>query len=368
MKIDLFSLKDKELAQKIISNIKKEKIKLKFMHVCGTHQDTLVKNGLDSLLKECGIQIGQGPGCPVCVTTPKEIEEILLLADQNKIITSFGDMMRVPGEKDCLNSKKAEGKDIRTVYGIEDAVKIAEENPQEEIVFMAVGFETTAPTTASIIINNPPDNFSIICCHRTMPNALKTILELGEIKINGLIEPGHVSTIIGKKPYEFISENYKIPQVIAGFEPLDVLMACYFLVKQIKNNEPFVQNEYSRAVNEEGNIKAQKMINEVFEPCDVKWRGFSTIEKSGLKLREKYGKYDARTKYKDILESLDNKDFKEPKGCRCGELLRGLINPTECPLFGKQCTPDMPIGPCMVSAEGSCNIEYRYGKKRKIQS
>jgi len=356
----LFSLRDKKLAEEIVSKIKELDINLKFMHVCGTHQDTLVKNGLDSLLKECGITIIQGPGCPVCVTTPKEIEEMLLIARSGKIVTSFGDMMNVPGEKQSLRSIKADGYDIRTVYGIEDAVKIAEEKKDKEVVFMAVGFETTAPTTASVIIDNPPDNFSILCCHRTIPNALKAIIKMGEIKLNGLIEPGHVSTIIGTKPYDFLSKEYNVPQVVAGFEPIDLLMGCWMLVKQIKNNKAFVQNEYKRAVHEDGNAKAKNILNTIFEECDVKWRGFPVIPDSGLKLKNKYEKYDARKKYEYILEELKDKEFNEPKSCRCGELLRGLITPFDCPLFGKVCTPDNPIGPCMVSIEGSCNIEYRY--------
>ena len=360
----MFSLRDKKLAKEIVSNIKKADVNLKFMHVCGTHQDTLVKNGLDTLLKECGIEIGQGPGCPVCVTTPREIEEMLLLARKGKIVASFGDMINVPGEKDSLRNMKEEGCDVRTVYGIEDAVRIAEENPDRDVVFMAVGFETTAPTTASVILSEPPENFSILCCHRTIPNALKTIIEMGEIKIDGLIEPGHVSTIIGTKPYEFLSEEYHVPQVVAGFEPIDILMSCWMLVKQIKNGEAFVQNEYTRVVRREGNTKAKEILKGVFEAFDVRWRGFPVIPNSGLRLRKKYQDYDARVRFEDVLSELDNKEFREPKGCRCGELLRGLISPFECPLFGKKCTPETPVGPCMVSGEGSCNIEYRYADSR----
>jgi hydrogenase expression/formation protein HypD len=360
----LFSLKDKKLAKEITSKIKNENVNLRFMHVCGTHQDTLVKHGLDSLLKNSGIHIGQGPGCPVCVTTQKEIEEMLLLAKHGKIVTTFGDMMKVPGEKESLNDIKSEGNDVRTIYGVEDAVKIALENPEKDVVFMAVGFETTAPTTASTILNNPPENFSILCCHRTMPYALKTILDMGELKIDGLIEPGHVSVIIGSKPYEFISKDYSVPQVIAGFEPIDVLMAAWMLVKQIKNKESYIQNEYKRAVHPEGNIKAQNMLSKIFETCDVKWRGFPVIKKSGLKLKKEYEQFDARKKFENDLKEIQNKELSEPKGCRCGELLRGLINPFDCPLFGKKCTPEHPVGPCMVSMEGSCNIEYRYVKKR----
>ena len=359
----VFSLKDKKLANDIVSKIKEANVKLKFMHVCGTHQDTLVKHGIDSLLKKCGIEIGQGPGCPVCVTTPKEIEEMLVLARSGKIVTSFGDMMNVPGEHFSLRSIKEEGHDVRMVYGIEDAIKIAEENPGEDVVFMAVGFETTAPTTGSVLYTNPPNNFSILCCHRTIPQALKTIIEMGEVKIDGLIEPGHVSTIIGTKPYEYLSKNYKIPQVVAGFEPIDILMGCWMLVDQIKNNKALIQNEYKRAVHPEGNIKAKKILKDVFEPCDIKWRGFPVIKDSGLKLKNKFQDFDARKKFEDILVDVQNKKFSEPEGCRCGELLRGLLTPFDCPLFGQACTPETPVGPCMVSIEGSCNIEYRYKEK-----
>lgn len=359
----MFSLKDKKLAEKIVTDIKKSDIKLKFMHVCGTHQDTLVKHGLDALLKKCGIEIGQGPGCPVCVTTPREIGEMLYLARAGKIVTSFGDMMNVPGEEHSLRSMKEEGFDVRTVYGIEDAVKIAHNHPEKEVVFMAVGFETTAPTTASVILNKPPKNFSILCCHRTIPHALKAIVEMGEIKLDGLIEPGHVSTIIGTKPYEFLSKKYKVPQVVAGFEPIDVLMGVWMLIKQIKTGKASVENEYSRVVHPDGNKKAKKAIDDVFEPCDITWRGFPVIEKSGLNLKSKFEEYDARKKFKEDLVEIQQKEFHEPDGCICGELLRGLVTPFDCPLFGQACTPETPIGPCMVSVEGSCNIEYRYINK-----
>jgi hydrogenase expression/formation protein HypD len=359
----VFSLKDKQLAKEIVSKIKALNVNLKFMHVCGTHQDTLVKHGLDVLFKECGIYIGQGPGCPVCVTTPKEIEEMLLLARKGKIVTSFGDMIQVPGEKHSLQSMKEEGWDVRTVYGIEDAVSFAEKNKDKDVVFMAVGFETTTPMTAAVLLDNPPENFSILSCHRVIPPALKAILDMGELKLDGFIEPGHVSTIIGSKPYEFISKEYNVPQVVTGFEPLDLLMGVWMLVQQVHHREAKVENEYMRVVTEEGNVKAQQVINEVFKPTDVKWRGFPVISKSGLKPRDKFQDYDARKKYEDDFEEIKDKEFTEPKGCRCGEVLRGLISSKECPLFGKKCVPNNPVGPCMVSAEGSCNIEYRYEKK-----
>ncbi|MEA3458141.1 MAG: hydrogenase formation protein HypD, partial [Candidatus Thermoplasmatota archaeon] len=311
----MFSLRDKKLAREIVTKIKKMDVNLKFMHVCGTHQDTLVKHGLDILLKECGIEIGQGPGCPVCVTTQREIEEMLLLAQKGKTVTTFGDMINVPGETQSLQSMRTEGYDVRTVYGIDDAVFIAEKNKDKEVVFMAVGFETTAPTTASVLLKKPPSNFSILCCHRTIPYALKALLDIGEIKIDGLIEPGHVSTIIGTTPYKFISENYNIPQVITGFEPIDILMAVWMLVKQIDDGKAYVQNEYTRAVKEKGNIKAQRAIDEVFEPGDIKWRGFPVIPQSGLMLKSGFGKYDARNKFAEDLDELRDKEIKEPKGC-----------------------------------------------------
>ncbi|MCK4433565.1 MAG: hydrogenase formation protein HypD, partial [Methanomicrobia archaeon] len=279
----MFHLKDKDLAKKIVDDVKKKNLTLRFMHVCGTHQDTLVKNGLDILFKECGIEIRQGPGCPVCVTTPKEIEKILLLARKNKIIATFGDMINVPGEKESLRDLKEEGHDIRMVYSIEDAIKIAKENRDKDVVFMAIGFETTAPTTASVIITDPPPNFSILSCHRLIPPALKAIAEMGELKIDGFIEPGHVSTIIGLMPYEFISEKYKIPQVIAGFEPIDLLMGVWMLVRQIEKGEAIVENEYTRIVKKEGNLKALSAINEVFRMEDSTWRGFPVILNSGMK-------------------------------------------------------------------------------------
>ncbi|OYT28417.1 hydrogenase formation protein HypD [Thermoplasmatales archaeon ex4572_165] len=359
----MFSLHDKQLSKKIVQQLKEKEISYKFMHVCGTHQDTLMKHGLDTLLKSCGIEIIQGPGCPVCVTTPKEIEEMILLGLKGKTITTFGDMLQVPGENHSLSYLRTEGCDIKTVYSIEDAVDFAKQNKSKEVVFMAVGFETTAPTTASVILNEPPENFSILCCHRTIPNALKTIVEMGEIRINGLIEPGHVSAIIGTEPYAFLSKKYHIPQVITGFDPMDILMAVWMLAKQIEKDEPYVQNEYKRVVSKEGNKKASSMLDDVFKLVDMSWRGFPVITKSGLTLKNQFESYDARKKFEDILEPLKTKKFTEPKGCRCGELLRGLITSKDCPLFGTICTPQKPVGPCMVSVEGSCNIFYKYDEK-----
>jgi len=355
----MFRYRDKKVSEKIVSKLREMNLNIRLMHVCGTHQDTLVRFGLDELLKNTGVEIRQGPGCPVCVTTPKEIEEAMLLARKGKTITVFGDMMKVPGQKHSLSDTKTMGHDVKIVYSVDDALKIAGKT-KKDVVFMAIGFETTAPSTASVILSNPPENFSILNCHRLIPPALKAIIEMGEVKLHGLIEPGHVSTVIGAKPYEFLSKDYGVPQVIAGFEPLDLMMGVYMLACQIKNKKAEVEIEYKRSVKYDGNKKAVKMMKDVFESYDIAWRGFPIIKNSGLKLKNTFQSYDARKKFEDELKELNNIEFKEPKGCRCGEMLRGLTNPDDCPLFGKSCTPATPVGPCMVSREGNCNIMFRY--------
>ncbi|MDI6917732.1 MAG: hydrogenase formation protein HypD [Thermoplasmatales archaeon] len=355
----MFRYRDKKVSEKIVSSLKEMDLNIRLMHVCGTHQDTLVRFGLDELLKNTGVEIRQGPGCPVCVTTPKEIEEAMLLARKGKTITVFGDMVNVPGQKHSLADMRTQGYNVKIVYSVDDALKIAGKT-EEDVVFMAIGFETTAPSTASAILNTPPKNFSILNCHRLIPPALKAIIEMGEVKLHGLIEPGHVSTVIGAKPYEFLSKDYGVPQVITGFEPLDLMMGVYMLACQIKNKKAEVEIEYKRSVKYDGNKKAVEMMNDVFELCDVAWRGFPVIKDSGLKLKNNFQSYDARKKFEDELKELNDVEFKEPKGCRCGEMLRGLIEPSDCPLFGKKCTPAAPVGPCMVSREGNCNIVFRY--------
>lgn len=358
----MFSLRDKHIAQDIVNRLQSLKVNYQFMHVCGTHQDALLKHGLDHLLQQCGITIRQGPGCPVCVTTPKEIEEMMLLAKKGAIITSFGDMLQVPGKYSSLQQLKTTGCDVRTVYSIEDAVAIALENPTKHVVFMAVGFETTAPSTASTLLNSPPENFFVLCCHRLIPPALSALLQMGDLHIDGFIDPGHVSTIIGVTPYEKLTKKYGVAQVIAGFEPLDILMSVWMLVQQLKQNNPRVDNEYIRAVSAEGNKKAQMILSEVFSPVDIKWRGFPVIPLSGYKLKKRFECYDARIVFKQDLEPLSSESFEEPVGCLCGEVLRGVISSEQCSLFGRLCTPSTPVGPCMVSNEGSCQIAYRYKK------
>jgi hydrogenase expression/formation protein HypD len=364
--MEKFRLRDKELADTIYKKLKKMDLNIRLMHVCGTHQDTLVRFGLEENLANVGVEIRQGPGCPVCVTTPKEIEEAILLSKKEKKLVVFGDMVKVPGASGSLAEARAKGGDVQIAYGVDDAVKIAQSS-DKDVIFMAVGFETTIPSIAMAIKRVRDDkinNFSILCCHRIVPPALKALIELGEVKLHGLIEPGHVSTIIGAKPYEFLSEKYNVPQVIAGFEPLDLLMGIYMLAKQIEQNEAKVEIEYTRSVKYEGNKKAIAVIDEVFEPFDIKWRGFPVIPESGLRLRSEFDGFDARKLFEDELKEIQDMEFAEPKGCKCGEVLRGVIYSDECPLFGKVCTPENPIGPCMVSAEGSCNILLKYGRKK----
>jgi len=355
-------MRDKEISQKILEKLRGMDLKLTLMHVCGTHQDTLIRFGLDSEFKRVGIDIRQGPGCPVCVTPQGEIEEILALARAGVTIAVFGDVLKVPGERGSLNDAKADGADVRVVFGVDDAVALARRS-QKEVVFMGIGFETTAPTTASALLGNPPPNFSVLSCHRTVPPALEAIAEMGEVRLNGMIQPGHVSTIIGTKPYEFLSKKYMIPQVVAGFEPLDLLVGVYMLAVQAKEGRAKVENEYKRVVHTDGNPIALKAMKDAFEPVNVKWRGFPVIKGSGLEIRKKLEQYDARKRFEDLLMPVREKEHGESKGCKCGEMLRGIAVSEDCPLFGKRCTPGTPVGPCMVSREGSCYISYRYMKK-----
>lgn len=357
-----FKLRDRETTKKALDAIRSLDQQVTVMHVCGTHQDTLVKFGLEPLLKEVGVGIRQGPGCPVCVTTGREIEAAVELARQGKVVASFGDMVKVPGKEETLADVRSKGGDVRIVYSSEDVVTMARKQPEKEFVFLGIGFETTVPTTSALLMDDKlPENLTIMSYHRIVPPALRFIAELGEIKLDGLIEPGHVSMIIGEKPYRFLSEEFGMPQAIAGFEPLDLVMACFEIAKQKKNGEGYLKNLYGRVVMEDGNPMALKAIDDTFEPCDMTWRGFPVIPKSGLKIRSQYQDKDAYRRFEDDLADVMAMDIPEPPGCRCGEVLRGLIDPMECPLFGKACNPRMPIGPCMVSREGSCNILHRWG-------
>ncbi len=344
----------KNLSKEIIGRIQEISRPVKIMHVCGSHEHTIMQHGLRTLLPK-EVQVVAGPGCPVCCVPAREIDECLQLAEKGVTITTFGDMLRVPGSDSSLQQAREDGADVRIVYGVNNAVEIAQKT-DNDVVFMAAGFETTAPTTASELLAGPPENFSILSCHRLIPPALEFLIESGEVNLNALIEPGHVSTIIGTHPYVPFSEKYGIPQVIAGFNPLDILMAVYMILRQIKEGKAEVQNEYKRAVKDEGNIKAQQALEDVFEITSREWRGFPQIPESVYEVRKEFSDFDARKKY-----DIQVKEVKEaPTGCICGPILRGVARPEECTLFKKECNPLNPIGACMVSKEGTCHIAYRY--------
>ena len=333
--------------------------RIKIMHVCGSHEVTVRKYGLRSILPDW-IEIIAGPGCPVCVTTSAEIDEAIELAKRGNIITTFGDLFRVPGSVASLADAKTDGADVRIVYGASDAVDLARRNPEKEVVHVAIGFETTSPTIASELIRKPPPNISLLVCHRLIPPAMGFLLASGDVALDGFLCPGHVSTIIGSKPYEPISEKYKVPQVVAGFEPIDVLLGVWMLLKQVKDGRHEVEIEYTRSVRPEGNMLAQEAMKQVFDVVDKPWRGFPVIPSSALELRSDFENFDSHERFDISVESA----IDMPSGCRCGEVLRGLIYPHECPMFGNACTPLKPIGPCMVSSEGTCNIAFNYGRSR----
>ena len=346
----------KNMSKELIDRINEISVPVKIMHVCGSHEHTIMENGIRSLLPE-EVEIIAGPGCPVCVVPSREIDEALELIDKGVTITTFGDMLRVPGSEKSLADAKAEGGDVRVVYGINKAIEITKKE-DNDVAFISAGFETTAPTTAAEILSTPPENFSVLSCHRLIPPAIDYLINSGQTSLNALIQPGHVCTIIGTKPFEYFSTEYNIPQTVAGFNPLDILMSVYMILRQIKNETPKIENEYKRAVKDEGNTIAQEMIKKVFNVGSREWRGFPQIPNSILEIKEEFSEFNAREKY-----DIKVKEVKEaPKGCICGTILRGLARPEDCKLFRKECNPLHPIGACMVSKEGTCNIAHRYSR------
>ncbi len=321
-----------------------------FMHVCGTHEAAIAKNGIRSMLP-ANLKIVMGPGCPVCITPQGEIDAALELARKGCIIATYGDLLRVPGSDGSLETS---GGDIRVVQGIHKAVEIARETDQE-VVFISVGFETTAPTVAATLLTHPPENFSILSCHRLIPPAMTWLLGQGEAALDGFMLPGHVLVVAGLADYR----QFPVPQVVAGFEADDILLGLLMLVTQVKEGTARVDNAYPRAVKEEGNPKAIAVMNEVFEPCDVEWRGFPVIPGSGLKVRKEFEVYDAQKKFGIVF-----KPTKKHAACICDRVLRGIASPSDCKLFGKVCTPRTPVGPCMVSHEGACKIWHHYQIKK----
>jgi len=326
-----------------------------FMEVCGTHTMNIFRFGLKDILPK-NIRLISGPGCPVCVTPNEFIDKAVWLANRDGvIIATFGDMFKVPGSRSSLEREKALGAHIKMVYSSIDALSLAKRSADKEVVFLGIGFETTAPTVAQSILTAKKEkvnNYSVLCGHKTMPEALKVLAEDKSVNIDGFLLPGHVSAIIGRKPYEFLAGRFGKRCVIAGFEPVDILQAILMLIRQ---KAPKVDIQYTRIINKSGNTLAQKTTGKVFEKIKSMWRGIGIIEGSGLKIRDEFSEFDAESKFNPKAELP-----REDKGCFCGQILRGLKTPLDCRLFGKICKPEHPVGACMVSSEGTCAAYYRY--------
>ncbi|GII78387.1 hydrogenase formation protein HypD [Sphaerisporangium rufum] len=333
----------------------------KFMEVCGGHTHTIYKHGLEDHLP-AGVELVHGPGCPVCVIPMGRIDDAIHIAERPDVImTSFGDMMRVPGGRGSFLDAMARGADIRMVYSPLDALKIARENPDRRVVFMAIGFETTAPSTAMTLLRARAEglaNFSVFCNHVTIIPAVKAILDSPDLRLSGFIGPGHVSAVIGCRPYAFIARDYGRPLVVAGFEPLDVLHAVLANLEQLAAGRAEVENRYARVVPWDGNPRALAVIDEVMEPrAHFEWRGLGFIPYSALRLRDRWAAYDA-----EQIFGVPGVRVADPKACQCGEVLKGVLKPWECKVFGTACTPETPIGTCMVSSEGACAAYYNFGR------
>jgi hydrogenase expression/formation protein HypD len=351
--------RDADIARGLVEKINvSSKKKIRLMEVCGTHTVSIFRSGIRSVLPET-ITLLSGPGCPVCVTDQREIDAFVALARvDGAILATFGDLMRVPGTLSSLQKEKAEGRDIRVVYSTMDAIDLAVKHPDREVIFPGVGFETTAPTIAAAIKAAQQmelANFSVYAAHKTVPPALHALMSSALVAIDGFILPGHVSLVIGTSAYEPFFKAHHIPGVVAGFEPADILQAIWMLVEQIENRAPQLSNAYGRAVTPRGNEKAQALLDEVFEVADVAWRGIGVIPQSGLVIRGPFAAFDAGQKF-----NLELPEPKEPQGCACGEILTGVKTPPDCPLYKTRCTPMDPVGPCMVSSEGTCAAYYRY--------
>lgn len=334
--------------------------KTNIMEVCGTHTMAIASSGIKTLLPK-NINMISGPGCPVCVTPADTIDTAAELSKGGCIVATFGDMLRVPGSTSSLEKEKSNKCDIRIVYSCLDIIKIARENSKKEVVFIGVGFETTSPTiaaTVKIAYNQNLKNLSIIPAFKLIPPAIRTILEQKRVEIDGFLLPGHVSVIIGARPYRMISEKFKRPGVITGFEPEDILEGIFLLLKQLKSGKPKIEIQYKGIAMEHGNPFALKLLYSIFKKTDARWRGIGIIKNSGLKFRKKYIRFDALKKF-----NIKVKPAEEPPGCMCGKILTGIAKPKQCRYFGSKCTPASPIGPCMVSSEGTCAAHYKYEKQ-----
>ncbi len=360
LEAELEAFKDPKLARGLIDSIKKltPSDDVTLMEVCGTHTVAIARNGIRALMPP-EVRLSSGPGCPVCVTSNHDIDAVIALARIPEVsIATFGDMCRVPGSSSSLLAEQAAGRSVNIVYSPLDALALAQNNPDRQVVFVGVGFETTTPLSA-MAIKRARDlhlsNFSVCAIHKNMPNALELIINDPNLKLDALILPGHVSTIIGIEPYEFLAKEYGVPGVITGFEAVDVLQGIAMILRQLHEGRAEIEIAYARGVMPQGNPTALAAIDEVFETCTATWRGLGEIPNSGYRIREEFAEFDALRRFSPEIEPTV-----EPKGCRCGDVLRGIMAPSECPLFRKVCTPENPVGPCMVSSEGSCAAYYRY--------
>ena len=357
--IDEFRRSD--LAQGLVSQIQhRSRTPVRFMEFCGGHTVTIFRYGIRQLLPP-SIEMVSGPGCPVCVTSNADLDKAIALAKiPQAIIATFGDMLKVPGSRSSLQQAKADGADVRMVYSALDAIKMARENPDRPVVFLGIGFETTAPTIAASILQAQQQgikNYYVISMLKLCPPVIRAILDSGEIKLDGLVCPGHVSVITGSTAWQFIAKDYGIPCVVSGFEPVDILQCVAMLVEQVESERCEVEIAYRRGVQPQGNQEALKLMRQVFQPATASWRGVGEVPGSGLRIRDDYRQFDAERAF-----AIEPGETYEPKGCICGEVLRGVKTPLDCKLFGKACTPQYPVGPCMVSSEGSCAAYYNYAR------
>ncbi len=354
--------------ERLVAGIKiAEQRPLQIMEVCGGHTHSIFRYGIEGMLPK-SIELVHGPGCPVCVLPMGRVDDCVAIAEHPGVIfTTFGDAMRVPGSRKCLLQAKADGADIRMVYSPIDALALARRNPSREVVFFGIGFETTMPSTALTVLQAEREgieNFSVFCNHITIVPTIKAILDSPDLHLDGFLGPGHVSMVIGTAPYDFIARFYKKPMVVAGFEPLDILQSIWMLLKQIAENCCEIENQYARIVPEAGNSPALKAVGQVYELREFfEWRGLGSIDHSGIKFRPAYARFDAERKF-----AVPSVKIADPKSCQCGEVLKGVIKPWQCKVFGTACTPETPLGALMVSSEGACAAYYQYGGVKRQRS
>ncbi|GAB4312732.1 MAG: hydrogenase formation protein HypD [Promethearchaeota archaeon] len=346
----------RSLLEKLCSKVGRSRL-IRVMHVCGTHEHTIARHGLRGLLPG-NLEVIPGPGCPVCVCPAEDVDLALALVESEGVtLCTFGDMLRVPSSTGrTLDHAKAAGADVRVVYGPVEAVDLARENPGREFVFFSIGFETTAPVVGVELLGECPENLSIICANKTIPPAMELLANMSALRVDGFLCPGHVATVIGTRPFDLFSKAYRLPCVVAGFEPHDVMIGLYYLARMIVNGESRTVNAYSRVVRPEGNPRALEVIDRVFEQASSRWRGIGRIPGGGYVLKPAFSHLDAKQRFQvDTGPPVD-----VPAGCSCHLVIVGRVSPRECPLFGKRCTPINPVGPCMVSHEGTCNVAARY--------